>query len=120
MKCCDITAGKMRSKITLERNTPASDGEGGFTDAWAADPVGGVYAMVKAMGGSERWQAERITPGNRYRFVIRYRDDGSGGPYYSARDRVIHNGREYGIESVIDVEDERRYLEILAVENKAS
>lgn len=120
MKCCDITAGKLSTLIELQRNTPASDGEGGFTDTWAADPPGGVWAMTKAVGGSERWFAERVTPGNRYRFVIRFRDDGNGAPYYSAADRIVYNGRTYGIESVVDMEDERRYIEITAVENKAS
>ena len=120
LKCCDITSGKLKTLISIERNTPASDGEGGFTDAWAADPVGGVWAMVKPVGGSERWFAERVSPGNRYRFVIRFRDDGNGAPYYSAADRVVYNSRTYGIESVVDMEDEQRYIEIMAVENKAS
>ena len=61
-----------------------------------------------------------VSPGNRYRFVIRFRDDGNGAPYYSAADRVVYNSRTYGIESVVDMEDEQRYLEIMAVENKAS
>jgi len=120
MSKCDISAGMLRSKVTIERNTTASDGEGGFTDAWAADPAGGVFAMVRAAGGAERWQADRVTPTNRYRFTIRFRGDANGAPYYSARDRIIHNGREYGVESVVDVDDERRYLELSATENKAS
>ena len=120
MRCCDISAGMLSSKITIERSTNTPDGEGGFTDTWAADPVGGVWAMVRAAGGAERWQADRVTPTNRYRFTIRFRGDANGAPYYSARDRIIHNGREYGVESVVDVDDERRYLEITATENKAS
>lgn len=121
-KCCDISAGMLKSLIVIERNTPASDGEGGFTDAWAADPEGGVWASVRAVGGAERWFAERVTPGNRYRFVIRFRgrSDEPGAPYYSAADRITYNGRTYGIESVVDVEDARKYLEIVAIENKAS
>lgn len=120
IKCCDITAGKLNKKIVIQRNTPAPDGEGGYTDAWAADPVGGVWAMVKPVGGSERWLAERVTPGNRFRFVIRYRDDGNGAPYYSAEDQITYNGRTYGITSVVDIEDENRYIEIMALENRAS
>ena len=120
IKCCDITAGKLSSKITIQRNTPAADGEGGFTDSWAADPSGGVWAMVKPMSGSERWFANRVTPGNRFRFVIRFRDDGNGAPYYSGDDRIVYNGRTYGIEAVVDLEDEHRFIEIMAAENKAS
>lgn len=120
IKCCEITAGKLSTLIEIQRNTTSSDGEGGFTDSWAADPPGGVWAMVKPMSGAERWFADRVAPGNRYRFVIRYRDDGNGAPYYSAADRIVYQGRTYGIESVIDIEDEHRYIEILAMENKAS
>jgi SPP1 family predicted phage head-tail adaptor len=120
MRCCDMNSGKLKSLITIERNTPATDGEGGETDVWAADPAGGTWAMVTAGGGGERFFADRLTPGNRFRFVIRFRDDGNGAPYYSAVDRIVHNSRTYGIESVVDMDDERRYLEISAVENKAS
>lgn len=122
MKCCDITTGMLSERISIERNTPADDGEGGFTNSWAADPAGGVWAMVRAVGGAERWFAERVTPGNRYRFVIRFRGSSrdAGAPYYSASDRIVYNGRTYGIESVVDVENTRRFLEIVAVENKAS
>lgn len=120
MKCCDITASKLKSLITIQRNTPTSDGEGGFVDVWAADPEGGVWAMVRPVGGAERWFADRIQPGNRFRIIIRFRGDGNGAPYYSAEDRIQYNGRTYGIESAVDIDDEKRYIEIMAVENKAS
>jgi SPP1 family predicted phage head-tail adaptor len=120
VRCCDITSGKLSSKIVIERNTPTSDGEGGLVDAWAADPAGGVWAMVVPLGGAERFFAERVTPGNALRCVIRFRGGGNGAPYYSARDRISYKGRTYGIESVVDIDDEERFLEILASENKAS
>jgi SPP1 family predicted phage head-tail adaptor len=122
VKCCDISSGDLSERVTIERNTPTADGEGGFTDTWAADPAGGVWAKVRAVGGSERFFADRLQPGNRYRFVIRFRGQASnpGAPYYSADDRIVYNGREYGIESVVDVENRRRFLEIVAMENKAS
>lgn len=120
MRCCDITAGKLSALVTIERNTPTSDGEGGFVDAWAADPPGGVWAMVRPVSGAERFEANRVTPGNGCRFVVRWRGDVNGAPYYSARDRITYNGRTYGVVSVIDIEDRQRYLEIMAEENKAS
>ena len=120
IKCCDITAGKLNALISIERVATTPDGEGGFTEAWTADPVGGVWAMVKPMSGSERWFAERVTPGNRYRFVIRFKGDGNDAPYYSAADRIVYKGRTYGIESVVDIEDEQRFLEIIGLENEAS
>lgn len=120
MKCCDISAGKLRSKITIERVTQTADGEGGFTDAWAADPSGGVWAMVKPVTGMERFFADRVQPGNRVRFVVRFRGDSNGAPYYSASDRIVYKGRTYGIEGVTDIDDAGRFLEIMAAENKPS
>jgi len=118
--CSGISAGQLKTPITIERNTPVADGEGGYTDVWAPDPAGSVYSKVKPVGGSERWFAERVTPGNRYRFTIRFRGDGNGAPYYNESDRLKYNGRTLGIQSVVDIDDERRYIEILAIENKAS
>jgi SPP1 family predicted phage head-tail adaptor len=119
-KCCDISAGQMRSLIVIERTATVSDGEGGLVDGWVADPVGGVYARMRASGGGEHWQSMRVTPGNRFRAVIRYRDNGSGAPYYTIGDRVVYKGRTYGIDSVVDVEDRRKYLEMVLVENAAT
>lgn len=119
-KCCDITSGMLNEIITIERNTPATDGEGGFTDSWSADPTGGVWAKVKASAGGERVFGQRVQPGNRYTFIIRFRDDGNGAPYYTIGDRVVYNGKTMGITGCVDVEGRRRYIEIKAEENKAS
>lgn len=120
VKCCDITAGMLRTLITIERRTKTPDGSGGFTESWAEDPAGGVWAMVKGSGGSEFYNAMRMTPGNRYKAIIRFRGDGSGAPYYTISDRVQYKGRELGIESVMDMEDREQYLELRLVENKAT
>lgn len=120
MKCCNITAGSLSASIQIQRNAPTSDGEGGLVDVWADDPPGVVWAMVRASPGGQQFMAQRETPRNRYRFVIRYRDDGNGAPYYSAADRIIYRGRTYGIDAVVDMEDSRRYLDITATENEAS
>lgn len=120
MKCCDVNSGLLRTKIEVQRLTATGDGEGGQTDVWTSDPVGGVYAHVKVISGNERWIADRTTPGNKYRIVIRHRDDGSGNPYYSSKDRVLINGKEWGILSVTDVDQRRKWIEIIAVENEPS
>lgn len=118
MKCCDISAGDLRTIITIERVTESADGQGGFTQSWAEDPAGGVYAKVTGLGGGERWQAMRVSPANRAKAVIRFRDDGSGAPYYSAGDRVKVSGRIYGVEYVQDVEFRRQWIEMGLVEGE--
>jgi SPP1 family predicted phage head-tail adaptor len=119
-RCCDITAGQLRSLIQIERVTETDDDEGGFTEVWSADPVDGVYARMKAMGGTERMFAMRETPLNTYKIVIRFRDDGNGAPYYSSKDRIFYKNRYFAIKSVVDVEDRRKWIEMIAAEGGAS
>ena len=52
MKCCDIHAGKLRSKVTIQRKTNTPDGAGGWTEVWAT--AGQPFAMWKALSGSEK------------------------------------------------------------------
>lgn len=119
MKCCDMNAGKLRSLITIERVTRSSDGMGGWSESWAEDPTGGVFAYFTGLTGTERWEAMRVVSGNLFRAIIRYRDDGNGAPYYNEGDRVKKAGRIYDIISVMDMEDERMWLQIDLMETKA-
>lgn len=118
VKCCDISAGKLRTKIYIERRTRTSDGMGGFTDSWTRDPIQGVFADVRALTGTERDEAGRVHTGNLMRAIIRYRGDALGAPYYSGNDRVIIRGREFGILSVMDIEFRQKYLQLSIFESK--
>ncbi len=116
MKCCDISAGKLRSKVTIQRKANTPDGAGGWHETWATE--GQPFAMWKALSGGEKWQAMRVSPQNRVRLIIRFKGDAEGAPYYSGADRVKYKGRTYSIESVIDVEDRKKWLELMIVEGK--
>lgn len=119
MKCCaKYDARQLSAKVTIERKTQSADGMGGYTEAWAADPAGGTWAMWKPLRGSERYQSMRLGPELRVLCVIRHRADGNGAPYYTAADRVTYQGRTYAIEAVIDVED--RFLELHLIEGRKS
>ena len=118
MKCCDINAGKLKSKITIERATDTADTSGGSIRVWATE--GTPRAMWKGLSGGERWQAMRVSPENRFRAIIRFKGDANGAPYYSASDRVKYRGRTYSITSVMDMDDEQKYLELMLTETKAS
>lgn len=125
LKCCDINSGMLRSRIIIERKVKTSDGMGGFTETWSADPAGGVWANWQGYKGtaqynSEEFRAMRQTPINRFRVIIRFRGDSYGAPYYNEADRIIHRGREYGIESLLDVEDAQQWIELTAIQGRAS
>jgi len=118
MKCCDISAGELTRKITIQRKTRADDGYGGVTDTWAT--LATPFAKIKALSGYEQHLADRVIPGQRYRAVIRFRGDSNNAPYYTTNDQISYKGRTYAIETVVDVEERRKWLEITMVEGKKS
>lgn len=120
MKCCDVKAGDFRSKITIERLTRTADEYGGAVESWVADPANGLWAKMEYLTGTERWEAQRIHPGNLLRITIRWRDNGAGLPYYDTSDRIRYRGREFAILSVHDVEFRQRYIQLDVMEGRAT
>lgn len=123
--CCKYHTGMLKSKIVIERLTLTPDGAGGFDESWAPDPAGGVWAHWTAEIDafqflSEKKVAGSLTSMSRFKAIIRFRGDAQGAPYYSARDRVIYRGREYGIESIVDPDDSQEWLELALVEGQPS
>lgn len=124
-QCCDITPGMLRSRVTIERKTRTPDGLGGATETWTADPVDGIWANWKGHKGtaqfnSEETHFERNVALNRFRVIIRFRGDAEGAPYYTEADRLIHRGRTYNIESILDVEDRQQWLELTVIQGRSS
>lgn len=120
MKCCDIHAGMLRNRITIERRTTTADGYGGTTESWAADPATPITAYFKALSGTEVYAAQRIAPRSRFRCIIRFRGDVSRNPYYTPNDRLVFRGRYYNILNVVDVEMRNRWIELLLNEGAPS
>lgn len=125
MKCCDMNSGKLKSHISIERKARTPDGVGGATEIWNADPATGVWANWTGYKGtaqfnSEELRADRQTPINRFRVVIRFRGDAYGAPYYSEADRISYRNRIYNIEAIIDVDDAQKWLEMTVIDGRAS
>jgi len=112
---------------------------GGVTETWATQAT--VWAMVKPVGGRERAYRGGLEAQVDYRMIIRFAGDSSDVVWilstgawddasvwaddgvwrdsavvnsiaYSADDRVEYQGKTYGIEYVLDVEDRRTWLEL--------
>lgn len=120
MKCCDFNSGMLTELVTIERVARTPDGIGGFTEAWTADPVGGVWAHMRFLTGTERWEASAVHTGNLCRAVIRWRGDGNDAPYYTAADRLIWRNQEFAILAVHDIEFKREWLQLELMEGRAT
>ena len=78
----------------ISRNTPTSDGMGGWTDAWAA--VGTVDCRVSPSGsGAESLIAERITDADAWNITLPYNTD------VTAKDRIAIGARRFEVVTVL-------------------
>lgn len=111
MKCCDLTAGKLRNMISIERAVKTPDGAGGSTNVWAP-VVSSLRSYIKPISGGERFNAMRLEADTTHRIFIRYRTD------ILTSDRVNYNGRLMQIRAILNLEERNKWIEIFADENE--
>lgn len=110
MKCCDLSAGKLRHTVTFQRGLVVADGAGGNALTWSN--VLTAKANVKPYSGSERLSAQRIESDVTHKIYIRY----TGALLPS--DRVVFGARLMQIKAIINMDEMNRWLEITAVEQE--
>lgn len=120
MKCCDLTTGMLTERVTIERLVTERDVYGGLTQTWLADPATRIPAHLKALSGTEAFEAMRTSPRLTVNVFIRFRGDSFGAPYYTPADRLIHRNRYFNILAVQDVDFEGRWLKLLVNEGDPS
>lgn len=108
MKCCDVTASKLRNRIEIQEIVITEDGAGGNTRTWKT--IQSVWAMLRQTGGGERYQNDRLTATANFKATIRYRAD------ISPVNRIVYKGLAYQIRSVDNVEFANKFLD-LTLEN---
>ncbi len=106
MKCCDITAGQMRTPVTFQRKALVSDGAGGFDETWTAIAGAPSRARVEGVSGAERLAAARIDATTTDRLVCRYFAG------LTAADRVVIDGVPHRITWVDNIERRNRFLDM--------
>jgi head-tail adaptor len=105
MQCGKYSAGMLREVVAIQQASQASDGQGGYTETWAAVSGAPTRAMITAAPGSERWGFMRQTPGNTYKMVTR----GFATP--TAAQRVMWKSKEYAVLGVVDPDGRGDWLE---------
>lgn len=100
--------GKLRHRITLQQVTRTPDGIGGYTETWT--DVATVWAAVEPLRGRELFDAEQVQSEITHRVRIRYR---SG---VDSSMRVRFGARLFRIQSVIDVDERHREIQLMCQE----
>lgn len=104
MRCCDLSAGKLRISASLQRITKTPDGGGGYTSTWT--PYATVRVYFEQQSGRERISADRIDAITRNRVYMRFRTD------VREADRVVIGTRAYNIRAAIDLELRKQWLQL--------
>jgi SPP1 family predicted phage head-tail adaptor len=102
------TIGELRHRLRLEAAVRSPDGGGGADTAW--EPVGDVWASVKAVGGTEQVSAEALAGRVTHEIWIRHRGDAAPAM------RFVAGARAYDIRAVLDPDGGRRWLRCLVEE----
>lgn len=105
MKCCDLTAGKLRHLIDFQSEQMTADGGGGNTLAWTSF-VSGVRGFINPVSANERVFGQRLEHNITHRLWVRYRTD------VSSEHRVLYSGRSMQIRGIRNLEERNQWLEI--------
>ena len=102
--------GRLRQRIQLQEYVTASDGQGGSTATW--EELGTVWADVKPVGGSERYEIESLKGNITHTVRLRYY---SG---LSNENRFIFNGKAYYIKYPLNKGYDNAYMELAVTEEQ--
>ena len=116
--CSKYSSGMLNATVAIQRKSRLADGMGGYVDAWTT--IATPFAMFTPMSGGQLFAAQRINPRLSVKLVIRFKGDSFDAPYYTAADQIIYRNRTYAISSVIDVDNEQQWIEMMLEEGVSS
>lgn len=94
--------GRLRHRLTIEREQRTEDGGGGATTVW--EEVGEVWGAVEASSGNETIGADRVRGKVAYLITIRHRSDIVPAMRFRSASETFH------ILSALDKDGRRRFL----------
>lgn len=100
-----MRSGLLRKRITLQRSTSTQDGFGQDVITWG--DVGSRWASVEPLAGREFEDGQQNISRVETRFVTRYTTG------ITSKNRIVFDNVNYEIESIINVDQRNREMEIL-------
>jgi SPP1 family predicted phage head-tail adaptor len=110
-----MKAGDLRDRVTIQQQNRSSNGQGGYTVAWAdVSDTPEVWANVIGLTGDEAIEAAVERSSNRWRVTIRARTDVTGAH------RLVWNGINLDVKSVMPLPSAPREGTLLICESGRS
>jgi SPP1 family predicted phage head-tail adaptor len=103
--------GTLRKRVTLQAETPTSDGSGGYALAWTN--VATAWAEIKPISGKKIFIDGHLEGHVTHHVTMRYQ---SG---VTTDMRLTYNGRVFNIHAVLNTDESNRWLELLVEEGAA-
>lgn len=100
-----MRSGLLRKRITLQRSTSTQNSLGEDVVTWAN--LGSRWASVEPLAGREFENAQQNVSRIETRFITRYTTG------ITSKNRIVFDNVNYEIESIINVDQRSRELEIL-------
>jgi SPP1 family predicted phage head-tail adaptor len=100
-----ICINDLKWPVEVQRNTPADDGQGGTTPAWATH-IAVIWCKMVQKSGDERWARNRLEAQARVVFTTHY------GIEITEKDRLSFGGKLYNIRNINNLDFENKWLEI--------
>ena len=105
-----IKISDLRHRITFQSEKKTADGYKGHTSTW--DNVAIVWAKVEPVSGREYYYSHQLKNAISHKITVRYRDD------ITEELRIIFEKRIMKIESLINLLEQERFIEIRCIEEK--
>ena len=102
--------GAMRHRLTLQQRVSTSDTAGGYVEGW--EDVAVLYAAIEDTGGRIDMRGMQERHSVTHRLTVHYRDD------ITPAMRLSGEGRIYDIVAILDRDNRKAYLEVLAISNR--
>ena len=99
-----INAGRLRERVTIQRQVATPDGAGGQTRSW--ETVAEVRAEVLPRRGTAEAMTETLQGVQEYQMVIRFRRD------IEIDDRIVWNGKTHRVLAAVDETGGRMFTTI--------
>lgn len=103
-----MQAGRLRHRVIIQSAVEARNAYGEAIKTWST--VATVYASVEPIRGREMFDAEQVQSEVTHRVRLRYR------PGLTSQMRLLFNARTFEVQTVINVNERNREVQLMCKE----
>ena len=105
-----MRTGRYRTRLHIEEAAETRTSDGGITSGWAS--IGTTWAWVRGLRGRELFSAQQINPQTTHKITMHHRSGMNSG--LRLLDKT--GARVFNIESVVNLDERNREIEMICTE----